>query len=136
MLIATKSYNKLTFSTAFPLRRICLIILFISLAMLNNWDFQYFYLSHERSSISSKSLLHTCSLSWILRYWMGLVSWQHQSLTSVALPHLYVMNVLKSLSPTTSFWTVYKRNRNLKQMIASSSYPKKIKNGDKQYFKL
>lgn len=45
-------------------------------------------------------------------------------------------NALKSLSPTTFFWTVYKRNRNLKQMIASSSYPKKIKNGDKQYFKV
>ena len=38
-------------------------MLFIVLAIVNNWDCQYFSLSHKISPIFSKSLQCTCSIS-------------------------------------------------------------------------
>ena len=52
----------------FPLEEYKYKMLFIPLVMVNNWDWQYFFLSHKTSSIFSKLLLCTCSMSRILRY--------------------------------------------------------------------
>ena len=63
-------------------------MLFIPLVMVNNWDCQYFSLSHKTSSIFSELLLSICSISWTWTYWKGLVSWEHLLLKCLALPHL------------------------------------------------
>lgn len=41
----------------------------------------------------------------------------------------YNDDALKSLFHTNFFWTVYKGNKNLKELIAPSSYPRQIKTG-------
>ena len=68
MWIAIKSDKLVFFLQPFLLEEYKSKTLFIPLAMVNNWDWQYFSLFRKMSSIFSKLLLCTCSINWNLSY--------------------------------------------------------------------